>query len=203
MSRLDYLTIAIVIVCVLALGFLVYRTIGLMDATTPSQPATTTETTTEDDLSAYEGDTYNYDDEGEVVSNEVDLDDEDIATYEEEEEISDEPLDEEGPDLEAEATTNIPDNIPDENESTDFVDSDQEGYGDYLVLAGSYSIRANAESEVRRLKKMGYDNTRIGLFNGGAYAGVLVDRFENLSAANTLAKELKGKGLEVIVQKKR
>lgn len=200
MSRLDYLTIGIVILCVVALGFLVYRTIGLMNAPTSSQQ--TTQTESNETPTSYEDDGYTYDDEGEIVSdnaaqptsNDMDLDDEDVQTYSEDE-IANEPIDTETDDRIEEKPTSV--------EENDFVDSDASGVGDYLVLAGSYRIRSNAESEVRRLKNMGYSNARVALFNNGAYAGVLVDRFEAVGDANALSKELKGKRVEAYVQKKR
>ncbi|NJL74714.1 MAG: SPOR domain-containing protein [Saprospiraceae bacterium] len=65
--------------------------------------------------------------------------------------------------------------------------------GDYMVLAGSFSIRENADNHVKNLKKLGYANARVEVFDRGSYAVVLVDRFETESAARKLISELKSK----------
>jgi cell division septation protein DedD len=65
--------------------------------------------------------------------------------------------------------------------------------GDYMVLAGSFSIRENADNHVQVLKKLGYSNARVEVFDKGSYAVVLVDRFETESAARKLISELKSK----------
>lgn len=65
--------------------------------------------------------------------------------------------------------------------------------GDYMVLAGSFSIRENADNHVNNLKKLGYNNARVEVFDRGSYAVVLVDRFETESAARKLIAELKSK----------
>lgn len=75
--------------------------------------------------------------------------------------------------------------------------------GDYLVIAGSFRQRMNAELQATRLRNMGFNNARIELFNRGAYAVVLVDRFSEIADAQTLANELSAKGVEARIQKKR
>ncbi|MFN7118066.1 MAG: SPOR domain-containing protein, partial [Saprospiraceae bacterium] len=75
--------------------------------------------------------------------------------------------------------------------------------GDYLVLAGSFSVRANADTEVSRLQKMGYANAEVSPFNRGKFAVVLVDRFTDMADAQALVKELKSKGVDSYVQEKR
>jgi len=63
-------------------------------------------------------------------------------------------------------------------------------YGDYLVLAGSFEYRHNAENQARRLRSKGYNNAQVVLFNRGAYAVVLVDRFVDYADARELANRL-------------
>lgn len=65
--------------------------------------------------------------------------------------------------------------------------------GDFMVLAGSFSKRENADNHVSDLKKKGYNNSRVEIFDKGAFAVVLVDRFSSESDARTLVKELKDK----------
>ncbi|MEN0006213.1 MAG: SPOR domain-containing protein [Bacteroidota bacterium] len=204
MSRLDYLTIGIVIVCVAALGFLIWRTIGLMDKPTSPTPTTAVTTPAADEGDNYEPESYEFDDEGEIITDDADLDDEEVVTYNEDE-ISDEPLDDSGVDLEQ--------NIPaDELDMDDAEEPEEERVvatdvsvvsGDYLVIAGSFRYMESAKAQVRRLKKKGYENARVEPFNGGAYAVALVDRFDDLGDARSLKKELADEGIEAIVQKKK
>lgn len=63
--------------------------------------------------------------------------------------------------------------------------------GAFMVLAGSFSVRANADNQVSKLKRLGYSNARVEPFDRGAYAVVLVDRFDRESEARALVKELK------------
>ncbi len=65
--------------------------------------------------------------------------------------------------------------------------------GDFMVLAGSFSKRENADKHVSDLKKKGYNNSRVEIFDKGAFAVVLVDRFTNEADARNLVKELKDK----------
>jgi cell division septation protein DedD len=65
--------------------------------------------------------------------------------------------------------------------------------GDFMVLAGSFSKRENADNHVNDLKKKGYNNSRVEIFDKGAFAVVLVDRFPDEASARSLVKELKDK----------
>ena len=64
-------------------------------------------------------------------------------------------------------------------------------YGKYMVIAGSYKVRRNAEKEVARLNGLGYLNARIGIFNQGTYASVLVNAYDSKADASALVAELK------------
>lgn len=76
--------------------------------------------------------------------------------------------------------------------------------GDYLVIAGSFRFKANAESEANRLRRLGYNDAEVALFNRGAYASVIVSRFSDLSSAQDLVRELKSRhSLEAYVQAKK
>lgn len=74
--------------------------------------------------------------------------------------------------------------------------------GEFMVVAGSFSMRYNAETQVKKLKQLGYNNARVEIFNGGALATALVDRFDNYDRAKSLVNELKGKGVDSFVKKK-
>lgn len=69
-----------------------------------------------------------------------------------------------------------------------------------MVLAGSFKQRANADTQVASLRKKGFANAAVHLFNRSAYAVVLVDRFDSYSAAKQLVADLKAKGVDALVQ---
>lgn len=75
--------------------------------------------------------------------------------------------------------------------------------GNYLVLAGAFTVMSNAEAHAKRLEKMGFSGAKVALFNKGKYATVLVDRFESKSEASALVNRLTEKGVEAYVQTKR
>jgi len=75
--------------------------------------------------------------------------------------------------------------------------------GIYMVVAGTYRQMINAENELKKLQKLGYDNATIAKFNNSAFASLIVDRFDNRSSAYNYKKELIAKGMDVYVHKKR
>ncbi|MCB0639658.1 MAG: SPOR domain-containing protein, partial [Lewinella sp.] len=72
--------------------------------------------------------------------------------------------------------------------------------GRYLVIAGTYRQRVNADNMVTRLKRMGYNDAEVELFDHGTYAVVIVNRYSSLSRADQLSTELKNKGVEAFVK---
>ena len=212
MSRLDYVTIAIVGAILLILGFLVFRVVGLFNEEN-GEPIEQTEQTIADLQNAEEPeeDTYKYDDEGDIVkedieealpAKDIDLDDEELGDYDE---IADEPtVDDYTADQESEEYNDEDSTTPDAYDEEETADDDTDSTGgDYMVIAGSFTVKANAEREVSRLKDKGYDNAEVGMFNRGTYANVIVDRFDSVERAKELAKELKSKGIPAYVQEKR
>jgi len=121
--------------------------------------------------------------------------------------IDDEPM----PDTSQYTTNSEPgyedeDYTADENRESTITDtpSTYSRFGEYLVLAGSYRYKGNAETEVRRLQRLGYSQAEATLFNRGAYATVLVDRFSSLAEARELVRELSSQhGIEAYVHEKR
>lgn len=193
MSRLDFLTIAIVAVCIFALGFLVYKLVNRNELTNPAIT-----NTTEADPEEYTADdsTYTFDDEGDIVSDSIadaqpgsseDLDDDELTSNDIFNEEEDAPVEDE----------------PIANEKIDNTPSSFGSSGAYMVLAGSYTEKINAENQVKKLRGMGYSDAAVEIFNRGRLAVALVDRFDSYSQANTLKKELLDKGIEAVVQKKR
>ncbi|MCB0675417.1 MAG: SPOR domain-containing protein [Saprospiraceae bacterium] len=198
MSRLDYFTIAIVVVCILAIVFLLYKTTDLFkkDNQLPDQDLTE------------EGNTYDntYDDS---VIDPADY--EDYTLDEADGSVAGESASDSGPNVVFDEGMNGPDEmtsppkdeIPDSKVPAGNAPATYEKSGEFLVLAGSFSIKANAEAQAKKLQGMGYGQAAVRLFDRGKYAVVLVDRFDDLDRAQDLAAELKGKGTEAVVYKKR
>ncbi len=74
--------------------------------------------------------------------------------------------------------------------------------GKYLLLAGSYLIEDNASQMVRKLKKMGYDNAEIVVFDMSQYHSVCAGRFSSRSTAKQESNSLKRKGVDNYVHTK-
>lgn len=203
MSRLDTFTVLIVGLCLAALGYLVYKTIKLRQLKN-SSPTTSISIQEEDQTTP--ADALTFDDEGRIVdpiaAEEGDLDDEQLSvnngTLVEEEEGSAEedenltPAPEPIAEKEAEKAEEVP---------TSF-NAETSAEGDFMVLAGSFKQKANAEAQVRRLKQMGFDDARVASFNGGSLAVALVGRFKDAKEANKLASQVEAKGIDAFVKRK-
>ena len=175
----DAVTIAIVVICIAALIYFVYGTFKLMGKDTPTNTVTESVTTLEDS----EPDDYQFDDEGEITDDSTtiiddDLDDDQLA------EDYDAELAEDASDYDEEVslTTN-------DDEEEDFSSA---SVGDYLVIAGAFKQMQNAENHARRIQALSCcSDAEVTLFNRGALAAVLVDRFDDKSDAIRLVEELK------------
>ncbi len=201
MSKLDTFTVFMVSLCLVALSYLVYKTIKLRELkkeipTSVITPEDTTEKTT--------ASTIKFDDEGNIIDpktvDEADLDDDQVnvsnGTLVEEEEAAPAEEEAEKP-SEKIASKPAEEKVPDNFEKTS-----SSSTGNYLVLAGSFKQKANAEAQVKRLKKLGFDDALVTSFNGGALAVALVGRFDNSAAANKLASQLEAKGVDAFVKRK-
>lgn len=212
MSKLDVLTIAIVIVCLAALGYLVYKIVNLVNP--PEEPTTSIQDSYEDTAGTEESTYQDWDSEVDTAEGDVDLDDEQVDTYTDTDEnipgaasgnTTTDEMDDETTGLAenssstsstgSTATTPAP---PAVNNSSSAGNS-----GRYMVLAGSYRQRVNADNQVARLRKMGYVNAEVSLFDRGSFAVVLVDRFSTYGDAKRLVNELAAKGVDAIVDEKK
>lgn len=72
----------------------------------------------------------------------------------------------------------------------------------YMVLAGSYLIKSNAESMVTRLKNQGYSNAEVVVFDNSQYHSVLAARTNDYNEALQLSSQLKRKGIDNYVHTK-
>jgi hypothetical protein len=188
MSRFDYVTIGIVAVCVAALIYLIYMTTNLLRA--PSEPEKTEEISPFYDDDAADLDTsYQDADPGQGV------DDWDRTS---EQDRYDDRMDEpSSPRTEAPTAAAKP-ATPQE-----YTQPRASSAGDYMVLAGTFSLAENAQAMVNRLNQLGYTGASIEPFDRGKYSVVLVARFDSFGQASSLEKELKDKGIEAYVKRKR
>jgi cell division protein FtsN len=188
MSRTDYLTLGIVVVCIAALAFLIFKIVSLPDeeAQAETQLPMDRPGQAESDTSAY----YTYDTEGDyaieadTTSDDID-DDGDFSSIDE-----------------------APDNSTSKSGSgisanPEPVEKPVVSEGAYMVLAGSFKIKSHAETAVRSLQKKGYANASVQIFDRGKYAVALVDRFNGEAEAEALKEKLRQQGIEAQVYKKR
>lgn len=212
MSRLDLITIAIVIVCLAALGYLVYKIVHLMN---PPQKETTSIQDSYTDPAPTDDSTYtDWDDEVTSATAGSDLDDEDLgssdtdndATTNDSGSYNNDELDNDSNDI-AEmdsSTSKSTESDSDSGQAATAYDnsSSSSGSGNYLVLAGSYRQKNNAENQAAKLRKLGYSGSSVENFNRGSYAVVLVDRFHKYSEAKALVRKLANDGVEAMVKEK-
>lgn len=76
----------------------------------------------------------------------------------------------------------------------------QRGY--YHVIAGSFRQKIYAEARVRELKRDGFSDAYVGYTNRGAYAVAVAASFSGLSAARETKNRLAGLGYESFVKGK-
>lgn len=215
MSKLDVLTIAIVIVCLAALGYLVYKIVDLVN------PPEDTTTSIQDSYAAdTPEDTYtDWDNEADTAGDDADLDDDQVDSYANSDQATttgdgnntyaDEEMDDEFTgSAEAENLRQEEEVAPSQSTSTTSTApatntaTASNSSGRYMVIAGTYRQRSNADQQVARLRKMGYDKAEVSLFDNGTYALALVDRFGSYGDAKRLVNELKGKGIDALIDEK-
>ena len=75
---------------------------------------------------------------------------------------------------------------------------------EYLVWGGSFSTRLGAEEEQAKFKKLGYNKAEVSLFDKGKYAVVIVGRYPTQAQAQALVNELRSKhNISAIAKKKK
>lgn len=177
MSKQDILTVSIVSICVIAIILLVIRlTKAAKDDASKTQNTQQVETEPEPPIT--DADTsFMQDDSSMQMMNEPaetahDFDEHSTASKH--------------------STPSSSENTTTESSST----------GRYMVLAGSYTKRANADKMVSKLKKKGYSNAGVEIFDRGKFAVILVDRFDDLESARSLQQRLKADGFDCYVKLK-
>lgn len=219
MSKLDLSTIIIVALCVFALGFLIWKTIGLNDS-----KQTTDNTTQIISPQNDAADDYEFDDEGEIIADDAagtaangrsDMTGEGSAANSSGANANGSSANNStstGSNNTSGSTTTTRETSPvgtttsgggnaASRPAPTFYDDDSRGQ--YLVLAGAFRIKDNGINEARRIRRMGYPDAEMTLMDRGTYATVLVDRFQSMSDAKELVSDLEAKGVECYVHRKR
>lgn len=183
MSRLDYITIAIVAACILAIIFLIYKMTDLFNENAKEDKIEQTSKQVE----VAEDDMYDISEEP------VETDTADAGNLTDHEEqpaaAKEEP---------AVVKTTTPEKKPEPVVSTPAVKTTSKGK--FMVIAGTFSRKDLAQQHVDKLKKLGFKNASMEYFDKGKYAVVLADRFDNMANAERLVKELEAKGMSSYVK---
>jgi len=221
MSRLDYVTIAIVAVCVAALVYLIYMTTNLLggeetaeqpEMEAPAEdPSYQEERYQDDSAAAFDADTSGtYEESGAYYEEDYYAEGDPSAQGEYEDDgYQDEGYQDGGyqdggyqdedvyrdKGSYAEESEAVPASRPAE-------DYPSVNAGDYMVLAGTFKIKSNAENRVRQLRDMGYTDASVEIFDRGAYAVALVDHFSELNEAKQVANKLESEGVPTYVKRK-
>lgn len=235
MSRLDYVTVGIVAVCLAALGFLVYKTVGLMNGNAETEPQANMDYV----------DPYPIDSTGKDTTSFTDpafssLDDAEVTTYSEEDDKSRDIVSDSKTKTTAKSGTEATkktENVRPEVKKTETAPKTTEAKKPvetakgtttakpkettpakpkvtttakpkvatepYFVQAGAFGARANAETLVKELKKLGYKDAKVEMTKSSAKALVVVDYFSSRSEADALVKTLKSKdNIDALVKSK-
>ena len=208
MSRLDAVTLFVIAACLLAIAFLIYRATDMFGGEDDVSPIDQLR----EDLAEDEDATYDEDDAA------ADRAAERRAAEERARVIAERRAEAEARAAAAEGgTARSDDRVADEGPGANRVTTGTRNTGndvripstfdrrpgDYLVLGGTFSFRANAEARAKVLRQSGYDNATMTIFNNGKYAVVLVDRFTSYADAQALKRKMEREGLETAVLRQR
>ena len=140
----------------------------------------------------------------EVKDDVEDLFEEDEGLFNEEgDEILADESDDEGIDETEEEDSDENSNAP-RNVSDDPISTGNSSGMEYMVIGGAFLTEANALAEVRRLKKKGYAEAEVVVFDYSQYHSVCVDRARTAASAEVTKDKLIGDGYpEAYVHRKR
>ena len=157
--------------------------------------------TTQDEISSDEEDDFfeNFDEDSDDISSEEHAEEPDAINYkslddklekiEEKKEVSEDEWVEEKP-------------TPKSIEKKKPVYKNSNSFGNYLVVAGSFLVRSNADAMVSKLKKKGFDNAEVAVFDLSQYYTAIAARTNSKSEAINITNKLKKKGVDCYVHTK-
>ena len=195
MSKIDYITIAVVVICISLLGLVFWKVADLN--WTEENIQETEESVQVDDVeeaAPFLDENYDVTDFVAEDSASVSIETTPVVVPEDEKikekVISKEPVIETKP---VKATEKV-ETIPPVNTLKE----------EYLVWGGSFSTRLGAEEEQAKFKKLGYNKAEVSLFDKGKYAVVIVGRYPTQAQAQALVNELRSKhNISAIAKKKK
>lgn len=225
MSRLDFVTVGIVAVCLAALGFLVYKTVGLMNGNAETEPQATIDYVDPYPIDSTGKDTSSFTDPAFSIP-----EDAEVTAYSEEDDrnrdiVSDSKTTAKGGTEATKKTENVKPEVKKTETATKKTETPKSAEKakettptkpkvtatakpkataePYFVQAGAFSARANAETLVKELKKLGYADAKVEITKSSAKALAIVDYFSSRSDAEALVKTLKDKhNIEALVKQK-
>ncbi|MBK6782569.1 MAG: SPOR domain-containing protein [Saprospiraceae bacterium] len=89
-----------------------------------------------------------------------------------------------------------------EKNTTKVSESVFQSNGNYMVIAGSFIKKENAQVQLKKLKNIGYSNAELKVFVASEYHSVIVSRYNSQSEAEKTVQDLKKKGIESFVKTK-
>lgn len=190
MSKLDYVTVAIVAICILAIVFFVSKMTDLFGDKPATDQIETVNTPVETEDDIYDGSTETEEIDDAENDGDAETDQADAPS-------SSEDL-EEGKEFDAGSSS-----AEDDIEKVETPSASYGSTGRYMVLAGNFKVKANAKKYAAELRSMGYEHAKVELFDRGKYAVVLVDRFGSMSSAERLVNSLKKDGVSSYVKTKK
>ena len=195
MSKIDYITIVVVVICISLLGLVFWKVADLNWAEENIQE--TEESVQVDDVEeAAPFLDENYDVTDFVPEDSASVPIETTPVVVPEEEKTKEKVNIKEPVIETKpvkATEKV-ETIPPVNTLKE----------EYLVWGGSFSTRLGAEEDQAKFKKLGYTKAEVSLFDKGKYAVVIVGRYPTQAQAQALVNELRSKhNISAIAKKKK
>ena len=87
-------------------------------------------------------------------------------------------------------------------QQTKYTDSGESG-GRYMVIAGSYILESNADEMVSKLEGMGYSSPEKVVFDLSQFHSVCAGRYDDYTKAVQVSSELKRRGVDNYVHKRK
>lgn len=195
MSKIDYITIAVVVICISLLGLVFWKVADLnwTEENTPEMEEAA-QVGDEEKAAPFLDENYDVSDFVAEESTTVPVETTPVVVPVEEkikEKVISKELIIETKPIKAEKIIEV---IPPNNTLKE----------EYLVWGGSFSTRQGAEEEQAKFKKLGYNKAEVSLFDKGKYAVVIVGRYPTQAQAQALVNELKSKhNISSIAKKKK
>jgi len=198
MSKIDYITIAVVVICISLLGLVFWK---VADLNWTEENIQETEESVQVDEEEEEEEAAPFLDENYDVTDFVAEDSASVSIETTPVVVPEEEKTKEKVNIKEPVIETKPVKVPEKVEVIPPVNTLKE---EYLVWGGSFSTRMGAEEEQAKFKKLGYNKAEVSLFDKGKYAVVIVGRYPTQAQAQALVNELRSKhNISAIAKKKK